>query len=96
MAVFVALHIADTVLVWFAPSVFNHMMAFYRHPLIRVGEIGIVAAVIYHAINGLRITACGLWPELYHRQKLMLQTEAALFGAVFAPIAYIMVRTLVR
>lgn len=37
------------------PAAFNALIAKYHAPIYKVGEFGLLAAVVYHAINGLRI-----------------------------------------
>jgi succinate dehydrogenase / fumarate reductase cytochrome b subunit len=37
------------------PAAFNALIAKYHAPIFKVGEFFLLAAVVYHAINGLRI-----------------------------------------
>ena len=37
------------------PATFNALIAKYHAPIYKVGEFGLLVAVVYHAINGLRI-----------------------------------------
>lgn len=37
------------------PATFNAEMALYSQPLFRLGEIGLLAACVFHALNGARI-----------------------------------------
>jgi len=37
------------------PAAFNALIAKYHAPIYKVGEFGLLVAVVYHAINGLRI-----------------------------------------
>jgi len=37
------------------PEKFDAEMQFYAHPLFRLGEIGLLAACVFHALNGLRV-----------------------------------------
>jgi len=52
---FLLIHILDTGLVLFGAEVYNKVVKIYTHPLFRVGEVGLAAAVLYHALNGIRI-----------------------------------------
>lgn len=38
------------------PQAFNEALAFFRNPLFKLGEIGLLAVVILHAMNGIRLT----------------------------------------
>jgi succinate dehydrogenase / fumarate reductase cytochrome b subunit len=37
------------------PAAFNALIAKYHAPIYKIGEFGLLVAVVYHAINGLRI-----------------------------------------
>ena len=52
---FLLIHIVDISVIGWGPTVFNKLLFLYRNPVFRVGEVGLVAAVLYHAINGVRI-----------------------------------------
>lgn len=58
---FLIIHILDTSTVYFFPSLYEHAIALYRHPVFMIGEIGLVFALIYHGVNGLRIAIVDLW-----------------------------------
>lgn len=61
---FLLLHVVDTAFVYFWPAGYEEAIALYRTPLFGIGEILLVFAVIYHALNGLRIAIFDLWyPE---------------------------------
>ena len=46
-------------------------------------EIGLVAAVLYHALNGIRIILVDFWSEGPRHQRRMLWVVAGVFLAVF-------------
>lgn len=58
---FLIIHILDTSTVYFFPSLYEHAIALYRHPVFMLGEIALVFALIYHGVNGLRIAIVDLW-----------------------------------
>ncbi len=86
---FLAIHILDTGLV-FWPSAYDRVMQLYAHPVFRVGEVGLAAAVLFHALNGIRITILDFYPELSGRQREFFYGVVALFVLLFVPGAYIM------
>src|SRR5690242_11429788 len=55
IVLFLFLHIVDTSLVGFGPGAYDAFVAVYRFAPFRFLEVVLVAAVIYHAINGVRI-----------------------------------------
>lgn len=52
---FLIIHIVDTSFVYFAPELYGHVMELYRSTPFMIGEIGLVFAVIFHGVNGLRV-----------------------------------------
>lgn len=57
---FLIIHILDTATVYFFPSLYEHAIALYRSTPFMLGEIGLLFAVIYHGVNGLRISVLDL------------------------------------
>lgn len=66
---FLFLHIVETSTVLLGPEVYNFTQGFYRNLPARLGEVVLMAALVYHALNGLRVTAMDFWPPLtmYYR-----------------------------
>ena len=63
----------DTALVRVSPEAYNAVIGTYKNPIVGLGEVGLVAAVIFHALNGLRIIARRLLvprARAYQRQML--------------------------
>ena len=50
---FLAIHILDTATVYFVPSLYSHAIDLYRSTPLMLGEMLLVAAVVYHGVNGL-------------------------------------------
>jgi succinate dehydrogenase / fumarate reductase cytochrome b subunit len=93
---FLFAHIVDTALVGWGPDAYNRVVAVYHHPIVQIMELGLVAAVIYHALNGLRVMIVDFWPKAaLHNSKLVFGT-LALFGASMAPITYLMGRRILE
>ncbi len=56
LVLYLLLHIFDISLVMYGPDgPFNAFLAFYHQWPFRIGLIMVMAAVVYHAMNGLRI-----------------------------------------
>jgi succinate dehydrogenase / fumarate reductase cytochrome b subunit len=71
LALYLLLHVLDISLVMYGPDgPFNAFLGFYHQWPFRVGLILIMAAVVYHAFNGLRIILMDFtgWGTRYHRQ----------------------------
>ena len=91
---FLLIHILDTGLVLFGPEVYDPVVKLYTHPVFRVGEVGLAAAVLYHALNGIRISLLDFYPELSARQQQLFYGVMALFALLFVPGAYWMLKPL--
>lgn len=66
---FLTLHVVDTSWSVFYPSLYEKAIAIYQSPLFTLGEFGLVAAVIYHAYNGLRIGIFDFNPRWWQYQE---------------------------
>ena len=93
MLLFLLIHIIDTGLV-FWPELYDRVMKLYAHPFFRLGEVGLAAAVLYHALNGIRIGVLDFFPELSGRQRQLFYGVVVLFVALFVPGAYLMLKPL--
>ena len=60
---FLFAHVLDTALVRVSPEAYNEVMEAYKNPIVGLAEAGLVAAVIFHALNGLRIIAVDFWSK---------------------------------
>ena len=68
---FVVLHVLDIYLAGGDPHAYDELLAFYASPVGRVMEILLGAALLYHALNGMRILIIDLWPAMtVHHRKL--------------------------
>ncbi|MCC6790868.1 MAG: succinate dehydrogenase, cytochrome b556 subunit [Thermomicrobiales bacterium] len=59
---FLLVHILDIMLIGLGRDVYDHTVEFYAEPFIIPMEVALVGAVIYHALNGLRIMLIDFWP----------------------------------
>jgi succinate dehydrogenase / fumarate reductase, cytochrome b subunit len=86
---FVVLHIVDIFLVGAAPDVYNTLLSIYATPGGILMEWLLGAAVLYHALNGLRIVVMDFWPSLsrYHRQLWYLNW--VLFALIGIPVTIV-------
>lgn len=52
---FLLVHVLDTALVRVSPEAYNAVIGTYKTPVMAFGEIVLVAAIAFHAFNGLRV-----------------------------------------
>ncbi len=94
---FLVLHVWDTANAHFYPELYAWSIDVFKHPFFAVSEIGVMAAVLYHAFNGIRITLLDFKPEWWKYQQRSATITWVLFAALFGPIGiYMLVEFLTR
>ena len=84
---FLLVHVLDTALVRLSPEAYNAVINTYKTPLIGVAELGLVAAILYHALNGLRIILIDFWRKGVKYQNVMWWVVVAIAFVIFAAFA---------
>ena len=69
---FLYVHVLDTALVRVSPDAYDAIIASYKTPLVNLMEVGLVGAVLFHALNGLRVMAVDFWKRGPRLQRQML------------------------
>lgn len=87
MAVFITMHILASFL---GGSFGGFLNSVYEHWLF---QIFIFFCVLFHAINGLRITVIDLFPGLLVHQREAIWVEWAVFIPLFAIAVYVIIST---
>jgi succinate dehydrogenase / fumarate reductase cytochrome b subunit len=85
---FLLVHVLDTALVRVSPEAYDVVIATYQTPLIGVAELGLVAAILYHGFNGIRIALIDFWSKGAKYQNVMFWVvvgAAFILFAAFAP-----------
>jgi succinate dehydrogenase / fumarate reductase cytochrome b subunit len=89
---FVLLHVLDIWLARADPPLYDELLRFYASPAGRLLETVLGAALLYHALNGLRIIAMDFWPSLTRFQRSLWYGVWVLFVAVGLPVAYVILK----
>jgi succinate dehydrogenase / fumarate reductase cytochrome b subunit len=92
---FLFAHVVDTAVVGWGPEAYNKVVAVYHNPFIRLLELGLVAAVIYHALNGVRIMIMDFWPKAADLNRQLIYGTAGLYVLSMIPVTYIIVKPIV-
>jgi succinate dehydrogenase / fumarate reductase cytochrome b subunit len=87
---FLFAHVLDTALVRVSPESYDVVIDTYKNPFVNLMEIGLVGAVLFHALNGLRIMAVDFWSQGPRYQRQMLWTIVAVWVIVMVPAAFFM------
>ena len=83
--VFLFSHVVDTALVRVSPEAYNLVIESYKNPVVGAGEAGLVAAIIFHAFNGVRIMLVDFWSDGPRYQRQMLWGVVGLWAVLFIP-----------
>jgi succinate dehydrogenase / fumarate reductase cytochrome b subunit len=81
---FLLVHILDTSLLRLSPEAYNAVIGTYQTPIMGIGEVGLVAAIGFHALNGLRIILVDFWSVGMKNQRLMFWIVIALWLVLLA------------
>jgi succinate dehydrogenase / fumarate reductase cytochrome b subunit len=89
---FLLVHVLDTALVRVSPDAYDAVIASYKTPIVNLLEVGLVAAVLYHALNGIRIILVDFWAEGPRHQKAMFRSIVVVWLLIMIPGAYFMLK----
>jgi succinate dehydrogenase / fumarate reductase cytochrome b subunit len=89
---FLFAHVLDTALVRVSPNAYDKVISLYKNPLVNLMELGLVGAVLYHALNGLRVMLVDFWAKGARYQKSMLWAIIVVWVVVMIPSAYFMLQ----
>lgn len=83
---FLFVHVLDTALVRVSPEAYTEVIATYKTPLVGLMELGLVAAVLFHGLNGVRLILIDFWWQgtRWHRQ--MLVAVGVIWLVVMVPV----------
>lgn len=81
---FLLVHVLDTALVRVSPEAYNLVIEHYKTPVVGLAELGLVGAILFHGLNGLRIVAIDFWSKGTKYQSVMFWGVMALTIAATA------------
>lgn len=85
---FLFAHVIDTALVRVSPEAYDETIEIYKNPFVNVMEYGLVGAVLFHALNGLRIVAVDFWEKGPRYQKQMFWAVVGIWAVLMAGAFY--------
>ena len=89
---FLFAHVLDTALVRVSPNAYDRVISLYKNPIVNLMELGLVGAVLYHALNGLRVMLVDFWSKGPKMQRIMLWVIIVIWVVVMIPSAYFMLQ----
>jgi succinate dehydrogenase / fumarate reductase cytochrome b subunit len=87
---FLFVHVLDTALVRAGPQTYDEVIETYKTPIVGLMEFGLVAAVLYHALNGVRIILIDFWSQGPLYQRLMLWVVGVVWLLVMVPTTVVL------
>lgn len=89
---FLLVHVLDTALVRVSPGAYDLVIASYKTPIVNLLEVGLVGAVLYHALNGIRVVLVDFWAKGPRHQKAMFRTIVIVWALIMIPGTYFMLK----
>jgi succinate dehydrogenase / fumarate reductase cytochrome b subunit len=88
---FLLIHIVDITLIGFGRTVYNEGIYIFSLPIVRVASLALIASVLYHALNGVRIMIIDFWPAGYKYQRAMYWAVIVIAVAGFIPMGFFVI-----
>ena len=89
---FLLAHVLDTALVRVSPDAYDRIIDTYKTPVVNLMEVGLTGAVLFHALNGLRVMAIDFWEKGPRYQKQMAFAVVGVTSLVMVPGTYYMLK----
>ena len=87
---YLIVHVWETANVTFNPPLYEWSIELFKHPLFGVGEVMLLAALLFHAFNGIRIALLDFKPDWWQYQRPSALLVWGLFALTFLPLAVYM------
>jgi len=79
---YLLVHVLDTSMVRVSPEAYDVVIGAYKTWYFALGEAGLVAAILFHALNGLRIILVDFWKGGSRHQKTLLWVVLAVWAVL--------------
>jgi len=86
---FLFVHIVDISMIGFGPRVYNESVLLFDSVIVRLLSLSLIAAVLFHSFNGVRIVLIDFWKKGARYQQTMFVVALVLAIVVFLPFAYV-------
>jgi len=84
---FLLVHVLDTALFRVSPEAYDAVLGTYKNPIMGLGEVVLVAAIVFHAYNGLRIIVVDFWSKGSRYQRQLFWGVLGLWAVTMAGFA---------
>ena len=85
---FLFAHVIDTAMVRVSPQAYNDAVGTYKNPVVGLLEVGLVAAVLFHALNGVRVLLVDFWSAGPRYQRRMSYAVVGIWVVLMLPFVW--------
>ncbi|MDQ3461648.1 MAG: succinate dehydrogenase, cytochrome b556 subunit [Actinomycetota bacterium] len=93
---FLLLHIVDVSLINISTEVYDEVHQLYGNVVLRLFEVGLLFALLFHSLNGLRIVALDFFPGAVRQERRLLSAVVLLTVAVGVPCGYVILEPFIN
>jgi succinate dehydrogenase / fumarate reductase cytochrome b subunit len=89
---FLLLHVIDVSLINASAHLYNEVHELYGNVLLRMFEVGLLLALLFHAMNGIRIVLIDFFPGMVRNERKLYAGVLFITLAVGIPCAYVILK----
>ena len=89
---FLLLHIVDVSLINADAELYDEVHDLYGNVLLRVFEVGLLFALLFHSLNGIRIVLVDFFPGMVRNERRLFSVVMALTLLIGIPCGYIIMK----
>jgi succinate dehydrogenase / fumarate reductase cytochrome b subunit len=89
--IYLFMHIVENATLAFGPDVYDWTQTLFHNLPVRLGEIVLMAALVYHSLNGIRVVVMDFWPSTTRLYRPLTYGVIVLTVAAMIPLAIIMI-----
>lgn len=93
---FLLLHVVDVSLVNFSGDLYNEVHRLYGNVMLRLFEVGLLAALLYHSFNGLRIVMIDFFPGAVRNERTMTTAVVGLTAILTVVGGFVILRPFIE
>jgi succinate dehydrogenase / fumarate reductase cytochrome b subunit len=93
---FLLLHIVDVSLINLSAELYDEVHQLYGNVVLRLFEVGLLLALLFHSLNGLRLVAVDFFPGAVRNERRLLSAVVILTLAVGLPGGYVIMKPFIE
>ncbi len=93
---FLLLHVVDVSLINASPRLYDEVHRLYGNVMLRLFEVGLLGALLFHSFNGLRIVMIDFFPDAIRNEKVMFRVVVFFTVVLTAAGGFVILRPFVE